>query len=94
MTRYILIDDENICRCIASDLCNLHKDKVDAGMITSRINKPVNIGDEVIVKNKECTVIPRPENYPPLYEEAIQAEMRRAAIQTLITKKELPDDYT
>ncbi len=92
MKQFILIDKDNICRCIATEKCNLHQSKIDAGMKVHSIDKPVCVGDEVSILSDR--VIPRPENYPQpsgadKREQKIQTEIRQMAIERLTAKGEI-----
>lgn len=101
---FILVDKNNIIRCVASSQKLLHQDKIDAGMKMYELTEEKygdslsNIfpGDEY----DEATgqIINRPENYPPLPEELlnktkIQEELELMAVERLIQRGELPSDY-
>jgi hypothetical protein len=57
---YIQVDDNNIVRCVATERCNLHKDKSD--MKTYHVEFGGRIGDEYDAEKDTWTA--RPENYP------------------------------
>ncbi len=97
MDRYILIDKDNIIRCIATEEGNLHQDKIASGMTKHLLldkdygSTFINIGDEISSKGE---IIPRPENYSPLPEEfllkaKIANEIYLMAVERLVDKKEL-----
>lgn len=99
MKIYILVDENKIVRCIASEECNLHDNKLH--MDKYHIEMKGTVGDEYDSKTDIWT--PCPENYPqPTQEQVdeskiqaeIQAIQRVEAIQSLIDKGELPPDYT
>jgi hypothetical protein len=59
---WLLYDDDNIVRCMATEECNLHQSKIDAGM--TKLEAPGYsgvVGDEIDPVTKAVT--PRPENY-------------------------------
>lgn len=97
MKKYILIDEQNICRCIATEECNLHKDKLHMKKLL--VEGDLMVGDEVDLvddsgKVARVKVTPRPENYPQpsedeIREQKIRAEMRRMAEERLITRGEI-----
>lgn len=101
MNRYILIDENNICRCIATEKCNLHKNKLHMKMVYTD-KRPI-IGDEIEIIGKkgsiiDINIIKRPENYPENVkrrlkrderERKIQAEIRRIAEKSLIERGEI-----
>jgi len=60
MKTFILIDQNNIVRCVASEECNLHKDKLY--MDKHFIERDGTVGDEYDPLTKVWTK--RPENYP------------------------------
>lgn len=99
MKVFILVDENNIIRCLAGKEVNLHKDKLD--MDKYHIEMQGIVGDEYDPDTDTWT--PRPENYPqPTQEQVddakIKAEVvaiqRAEAIQSLKDKGELPIDYT
>ena len=70
MKAYILVDENNIVRCIASKECNLHKDK--SHMSRHYVDIQGSVGDEY--KNGKWTA--KPENYPkPTKEQLIRQKM-------------------
>lgn len=94
---YIQVDENNICRCIATEECNLHKDKLHMKkLLVEEKSRP---GDEIEILEEgrdvsRINVIQRPENYPQptedeIREQKIQAEMRKLAEQSLIAKGEI-----
>ncbi|MBU0846857.1 hypothetical protein KKH23_06660 [Patescibacteria group bacterium] len=94
MKVYILVDDQKIVRCLASDECNLHKDKLS--MKKYHVEREGTIGDEYDSKAKKW--IARPENYPSpsgkeQNEMKINQEIRRTAIEALKSTGQLPPDY-
>ena len=95
MKVYILVDENKIVRCIASEEVNLHDDKLH--MDKHYVEWGGRGGDEYDVATDTWT--PRIENYgepsqTELDEMKIQTEVRDQAIQSLIGKGELPPDYT
>jgi hypothetical protein len=99
MNVYILVDENNIVRCVASEECNLHKDKLAT---MTKYHAPFDgiVGDEYNHKTNEWTA--RPENYPQpseeeVIEDKISAErnviLRAEAIQNLKDRGEIPPDY-
>jgi len=70
---YILVDDDNIIRCVASKECNLHKDKFDMKKHTTK--QHCIAGDQFL----DGVVTSMPENYPGYDpdEVLIQAEMEK-----------------
>lgn len=99
MRVFILVDDTNIVRCIASEEVNLHDDKLY--MDKYRVEMQGMCGDEYDPDTE--TWIPRPENYPQPSQEKLddvkiktemEAIQRAEAIQSLIVKGDLPPDYT
>lgn len=91
---WILVDNDNIIRCMATHEPNLHDDKrymkkffvLDKGFI---------IGDEFIRETSE--VKSRPENHPVLlsdiYEEEIKKKIRINAIKELKKENKLPQSF-
>lgn len=98
MKAYILVDENNIIRCLAGKEVNLHKDKLD--MDKYHVDIQGKVGDEYNPDTDTWT--PRPENHPKPSQEQIDEQKIRAeikaiqradAIQSLIDKGELPPDY-
>ena len=99
MKVYILVDENKIVRCLATEESNLHDNK--SHMDKYHVERQGTVGDEY--DSKTDTWTPRPENYPqPTQEQVddtkIKVEMesiqRAEAIQSLKDKGELPPDYT
>ena len=98
---YLLLDDDNIVRCMASEACNLHKNKIAQGMRQVSCAKPQGtVGDKYDTDTNTWEA--HPENYPQpskeeLNEQKIQGEIarltREQAIQNLKDSGELPPDY-
>lgn len=98
---YLLLDHDNIVRCIASEACNLHKDKVAAWMrIAQCANSKGIVGDKYDPDTDKWEA--HPENYPQpseeeIREQKIQAEIaritREQAIQNLKNRGELPESF-
>lgn len=98
MKVYILVDENRIVRCISTEECNLHTDKLHMNKYHVQIGGLP--GDEYDLETD--TWISRPENYPQpskeqVAEQLIQEEMRiltRAdAIQNLKDRGELDANY-
>ena len=98
MKVFITVDDQQIVRCVASEICNIHEDK--RGMAIHYVEKGGTVGDEYNVGTDTWT--PHPENYPQpsqeqIYERKItekQKELQReAAVSVLKAEGELPADY-
>lgn len=98
MNAYILVDENRIVRCISTEECTLHTDKLHMDKYYVQIGGIP--GDEY--DSETDTWISRPENYPQptetdINEAKIQAEIvsltRTTAIQNLKDKGELPIDY-
>ena len=98
MKAYILVDRMNIVRCVATEENNLHKDKFH--MDKYHVEMQGVVGDEYI--SESDTWVAMPGNYPQptkaeVDEKKIQTEIvstqRKAAIQSLKDKGELPVDY-
>lgn len=98
MKASILVDENNIVRCIATDECNLHEDKLH--MDKYYVEMKGIPGDEY--NSETDTWTPRPDNYPQpseaeISEAKIQAEIatitRTMAIQNLKDRAELPAEY-
>ena len=98
MKIYILLDKNNIVRCIASEECNLHENKLH--MDKYYVELRGTVGDEYDPKTDLW--ISRPENYPQPSEQEKQktlVEKRKnkivedQAITELITEGLLPPDY-
>ena len=94
MNVYILVDENNIIRCMASDECNLHKDKLH--MKKYHLEGKGTVGDEYNSETDKWTA--RPENYPKpsekeLINEKIMKRLRKLAIDSLKSEGELPVDY-
>jgi len=94
MKTFILVDENNIIRCMASEECNLHDDKLYMDKYLTTLQGTV--GDEYDPDTDTWT--PRPENYPQpsadeLNRQKIDAEIRDLAVKSLIDKGELPPDY-
>lgn len=94
MKVYIAVDANNIVRCLASERCNIHKDKDHFPIY--HVEKKGTVGDEYAAKTNEW--IPRPENYAKPSQDQINnlkiaQEMRKISIKSLKNKGELPPDY-
>lgn len=92
MKVWILVDDQNIVRCMASEECNLHQSKIDAGMTKHFVSDGGIVGDEY--KDEKWTA--HPENYPQpseseIREQKISAEMQKMAEDSLIAKGEIEE---
>ena len=95
MKEYILLDDQNIIRCVASNECNLHKDKLHMTKLYMDISG-YTIGDEYNPETGEF--VTHPENYPQptereKQEELIREKMRTLAIEQLKEEGKLPQDF-
>lgn len=82
MKVFILVDEKNIVRCVASDECNLHKDKLH--MTKYQVELEGFIGDEY----KDGKWKAKPENYvqpteKQLEEKLINERIREIAIREL-----------
>lgn len=93
---YLLLDEDNIVRCIASAECNLHKDKIAAGMQQVEAEYGGICGDKYFPKEDRWEK--HPENYPQptekeINEAKIGAKLRQIAIDALVAEGELPPDY-
>lgn len=95
MKVFILVDKDSIVRCMASEECNLHKNKLH---MSKYYVEPGNgtVGDKYF----SATDIweKHPENYPQpseteINEAKINAKIRKLAIEALIAEGELPPDY-
>ena len=98
MKIYILLDKNNIVRCIASEECNLHENKLH--MDKYYVESKGTVGDEY---DPETNLwILRPENYPQptekqkqkmLVNERERKIIKNQAIAELIAEGLLPPDY-
>lgn len=97
---YLLLDNENVVRCMASEECNLHKDKIVAGMQKVEATFGGVCGDKYFPETKTWEA--HPENYPQpgeneknekLIQEEITRIQREEAIDKLISEGKLPPDY-
>jgi len=76
---YLLLDENNIVRCMASEVCNLHKNKIAQGMRQTSCVKPQGtVGDKYYTSTGVWEA--HPENYPQLSEEEIQEQKIQAEI--------------
>ena len=92
MMVYILVDDNHIVRCLATNECNLHKDKLTMNKFYVELQG--RVGDEY--RNGKWTA--KPENYPKpteeeLNEQKISDEIRAMAIERLKDREEIPSDF-
>ena len=92
---FLLLDENNIIRCIASEECNLHKDKLYMKKIKTKKSGFI-VGDEFNPETEE--VVKKPENYPQpsesdINEKKVADEIRRIAVSNLILSGELPEGY-
>lgn len=93
---YLLLDDDNVVRCMASEKCNLHKDKLTAGLRMIEATYEGIVGDKYFPEEKRWEK--HPENYPgpskkDINEAKINAKIREMAIRELQTEGELPQNY-
>jgi len=98
---YLLLDENNIVRCMASEECDLHKDKIAGGMRkVTCVNPQGIVGDKY--DHEQDIWEAHPENYPQLTEtELIEAKIqakiqenaRLQAIKELKEAGEIPADY-
>lgn len=104
MKLYFLIDSDSKVACISSDKGTLHKDKIERGMRTIEIETEgldlgnvcdIEIGDfyndatgKFSSSGTKSTVLDS-----DVIERKIRNEMRKMAIERLIARKEIPDDY-
>ena len=89
---YLLLDENNIVRCMASEKCNLHKDKIAAGMKQVEAEYGGVCGDKYDPETKTWKA--HPENYlqptdDQIKEQQIIDEMRELAIESLKAKGKL-----
>jgi len=82
---YILTDENNIIKCMASEEVNLHKDKLHLNKFEIN-NTGFTVGDEYNPKTNR--IKSKPENYPKenieqTKERKIQDEIRKIAIERL-----------
>ena len=94
---YLFLDENDIVRCITSEECNLHKDKIAAGMRKVTCANPLGtVGDKY--DYGQDTWEAHPENYPQpskedIKELKIQLEMvrivREQAIKNLTERGKL-----
>ena len=75
---YLLLDKNNIVRCMASEACNLHKDKLVAGMKKAEANYGGICGDKYDPETGMWEA--HPENYPQPSEEEMQEQKILAEI--------------
>ena len=61
---WILSDDQNILRCVASEEVNLHQSKIDAGMKAIEVDAYGQIGDRYDSVAKEWTSLPENHTKP------------------------------
>ncbi len=101
MEGFILIDENKIVRCMATEARNLHQSKIDAGMETLFVEYGGIVGDEYDKDAKKWT--PHPENYAQPSEAQINEgkiatkinELARTeAIADLKGTGDLPAEYT
>ena len=98
MKAFILLDDKNIVRCLASEEVNLHKNKLH--MKKYCVEMDGTVGDEY---NPATDLwIKKPENYPQPSEQKKQRTLiekrknkiiENQAIQELIKEGLLPSNY-
>lgn len=81
MRVFILVDEDNIVRCIASEECNLHKDK--SHMRKYHVERGGTVGDEF---HNPDEWIARPENYPQPTEEEVREQRIALKSQEIIRK--------
>ena len=94
MKVYILVDKNNIVRCMATEECNLHKDKLH--MRKFHVEKQGTCGDVYMEETDSWTIVPDNHVRPTqeeIYIKKISEEVREIAINSLIAKGELPQDY-
>ena len=89
---WLLLDADGIVRCMASEECNLHADKLAAGMKAVQAERGGTVGDHYDPQTGKWT--PHPENYPQpsateLREAKISAEVRAMAEERLVARGEL-----
>ena len=85
MKIYILVDDQNIVRCMASEESNLHSNKL--GMSKHYVNRGGTVGDEYDTSTDKWT--PKPENYPkPSKEEIRERKIQERAVKNARDKAE------
>lgn len=98
MKTYILVDENNIVRCVASEEVNLHQDKLH--MDKYHVELVGTVGDEYDFNSD--TWISRPENYPQPGEEELREQLiaerknkiiEDQAIAELIAEGILPEAY-
>ena len=80
---YFLIDENKIVRCMASEKCNLHEDKLHMDLVEADFGGVA--GDEYDPEKDTWKLMP--ENYPvdieARKEKKIQDELRKMAIERL-----------
>ena len=100
MKSFILVDGGNIVRCMASEECNLHKDKLHMAKYHVE-TRGYTVGDAYFPETD--TWERHPENYPQPTERernemAISVRIaeitRKQAIEELKEEGKLPPDYT
>lgn len=99
---YLLLDENNIVRCMASEESNLHEDKIDAGMRKVNCSNPKGtVGDKY--DHEQNAWEAHPENYPQPTEAEINEQLirdevvkiqREQAITNLKDSGKLPSDFS
>ena len=87
MKAFILVDENKIVRCIASEECNLHKDKLH--MKTYYVETKGIVGDEYNPKTNEW--ISRPENYPKPPAEEVAERLIQERMQEIIRNQAIKE---
>ena len=83
---YLLLNENNIIRCMSSHPSNLHKDKIAAGMRQVIVDKPKGTIGDFYDPNTD-TWEAHPENYPQPSKEEIQEKKIQDEI-TRITREQ------
>ena len=92
---FILVDTNNVVRCMATEKCNLHKDKLHMNMFCVE-RKDGIVGDIYMAESDSWTKAPENHAGPTqeeIYITKIAKEVRTIAIESLKAKGELPIDY-
>jgi hypothetical protein len=95
MIQYVLLDDDNICRCKATNEKNLHQEKIDAGMKKFPVQGIFRIGDKLTLdKSFFKKVKTKRAKHDPETEELIApAEFKDIFSHYSVIVEQKPENY-
>ncbi len=91
MKGFILVDKENIVRCMATEKVNLHEDKLHLDLFED-VELKGSVGDEYEAQANRW--VKRPENYPQPSNAEKREELIQGRMRTILRKQAMDELIT